>query len=330
MGYKKILRLLIAENPELTQEVVRTVNHLLEFQSKHPQIADLALVAPTPAPAPTSDSVFSVQARASGIMGFTPKALLSRSSLQLTRSPSQSSLLPPRPRSLTLERQLLRGPSPFDPPRRPNSSASSVKSMPGVDRVSRAISEVRGMFVQELGKIFPQLKDQDGLSILGMSSEDHGDISTEKNYIPNAEQIQFTIAYYSQLVGGQDGVSATELPSLSDVSEESTPILPEPSKSLTEHDQKDVALPPDKPEDDAPMSGSTAQGGRGGTIKKMSSTPDLRAAIRPTLETRRNSDDRASLEVSRATRGAAFELAQEEELLRKSHPDNVLKVQPSP
>ncbi|KAF9364320.1 hypothetical protein BGX34_001906 [Mortierella sp. NVP85] len=54
MGYKKILRLLIAENPELTQEVVRTVNHLLEFQSKHPQIADLALVAPTPAPAPTS------------------------------------------------------------------------------------------------------------------------------------------------------------------------------------------------------------------------------------------------------------------------------------
>ncbi|KAF9364321.1 hypothetical protein BGX34_001907 [Mortierella sp. NVP85] len=193
--------------------------------------------------------------------------------------------------------------------------------MPGVDRVSRAISEVRGMFVQELGKIFPQLKDQDGLSILGMSSEDHGDISTEKNYIPNAEQIQFTIAYYSQLVGAQDSVSTTELPSLS---EESAPTLPEPSESHTEHDQKDAALPPDKTDDDAPMSGSTAQGGRG-TIKKMSSTPDLRAAIRPTLETRRKSDDRASLEVSKATRGAAFELAQEEELLRKSHPDNVLK-----
>lgn len=325
MGYKKILRLLIVENPELTQEVVRTVNHLLEFQTKHPDRADLALVAPIPAPASTSNPMFLVQARASGIMAFSPKALLSRSSMQLTRSPSQSSLLPPRPKSLTMERQLFRGTSPFDPPRRPSSSASSIKSMSGVDRVSRAISEVRGMFVQELGKIFPQLKDQDGLSILGMGSEDHGDISTEKHYIPNAEQIQFTIAYYSQLIGGQDNVSTAETPSSPDTSEESVPS-PELSKPFKEHDSKDAALPPDKSEDDVQTSGSATQQGRGGSIKRMSSTPDLRAAIRPAQEARRNSEDKASLELLRATRGAAVELAQEEELLRKNQPDYVLKV----
>ncbi|KAF9960393.1 hypothetical protein BGZ65_012350, partial [Modicella reniformis] len=324
MGYKKILRLLIADNPELTQEVVRTVNHLLEFQSKHPEIADLALVAPIPTTEPTSSPVFSVQARPGGIMGFSPKSLLSRSSVQLTRSPSQSSLLPPRPKSLMMDRHLFHGASPFDPPRRPNSSASSVKSMSGMDRVSQAISEVRGMFVQELGKIFPQLKDQDGLSIHGMSSEDHGDINIEKHYIPNAEQIQFTIAYYSQLIGGQDNVSTAELASSPDVSEASMPS-PEPSKPLKEHSQKDAALPPDKSEDDAPVSGSTTQLERKSSIKKISSTPDLRATTKPALEARRNSEDRMSLELLRATRGAAVELAQEEELLRKSHPDNVLK-----
>ncbi|KAI7817939.1 hypothetical protein BC939DRAFT_312290 [Gamsiella multidivaricata] len=310
-GYKKILRLLITENPELTQEVVRTVNHLLEF-SGDPEIADLALVAPG-LKSSISNPLSSARSRPGVIMGFNPKSLLSRSSVQLIRPQTQDSALPPRPKSFIMDRHLSRGTSPFDLPRRLHST-SSMKAMTGIDRVSQAISEVRGMFVQELGKIFPQLKDQDGLGILGMGNDDAGDASTEKHYIPNAEQIQFTIAYYSQLVGQDnppidDPESPTELPE-----------LPEPPET---HCQKDSALPPDK------LSSSivpgSAQLARSCSLKKMASTPDLRATTKPVLGARRNSEDRTWSEVSKATRGAAVELAQEEELLRKSHPDNVLK-----
>ncbi|KAF9110343.1 hypothetical protein BGX27_006475 [Mortierella sp. AM989] len=213
--------------------------------------------------------------------------------------------------------QAHRGASPFDSPR-PQSSIASIKGMAGIDRVSQAISEVRGIFVQELGKIFPQLKDQDGLGILGMGTDDAGDTSIEKQFIPNAEQIQFTIAYYSQLVG-QDGNSAeyTESPETPEPLEPPTP--PEP---LEKHKQEGSALPPDKLSNSLFPEPTRLERG---PLKKMVSAPDFPVATKLAFVARRNSEDRTFSQVSKATKGAAVELAQEEELLRKSQPDNVLK-----
>ncbi|KAF9979594.1 hypothetical protein BGZ75_009462 [Mortierella antarctica] len=242
-GYKKILRLLIADSPELTQEVVRTVNHLLEFNEDHSDMIDLALVAPG--------------------------------------------------RSLT-----------------------------GIDRVSQAISEVRGIFVQELGKIFPQLKDQDGLGILGMGTDEAGRMSTEKHFIPNAEQIQFTIAYYSQLVG-QDSESIGPANSPESAESLEPPALPKRPDSSQRPGQSDL-IPLSESQSVQPEAEPCKLAKRN-SLKKMVSTPDFRVAKRPSLETRRNSEDRITSALLMATRGAAVELAQEEELLRKSQPDNVLK-----
>ncbi|KAF8947444.1 hypothetical protein BGZ47_009182 [Haplosporangium gracile] len=238
-GYKKILRLLITDNPELTQEVVRTVNHLLEFNDDHPDVADLALVTP--------------------------------------------------------------------------------------DRVSQAISEVRGIFVQELGKIFPQLKDQDGLGILGMGHDETGTTNSERHYIPNEEQIQFTIAYYSQLVG-QDGADFEKEGSseLKEPSEPPEPLEPpEPSAVTT---NPTLLQPPNSTSQGSGLVlGGSSKLEKRSSLKKMMSNPDFRVAKRPTLEARRNSEERIYSEVSKATRGAAVELAQEEEYMRKCQPDNVLK-----
>ncbi|KAF9915854.1 hypothetical protein BX616_005183 [Lobosporangium transversale] len=317
-GYKKILRLLITGDPELTQEVVRTVNYLLEFSSGRTEIADLALIIPglkSSTPAPTLST--QIQSKPGAVIGFSPRSLLSRSSIQLTRPQSQQAL-PPRPKSLVMNGPISRATSPFDPIRR-QSSTLSLRNMTSIDRVSQAISEVRGMFVQELGKIFPQLKDQDGLGILGMGHDDTVFSSAEKDYIPNAEQIQFTIAYYSQLIGqnvSTIGKGTTHNhPPPSESNE-----LPEPSET---HGQKDCALPPDKSQSSISADSSTLQRGR--SLKKMVSTPDFRTSTKSTLEGRRNSEDRTSSEALRAARGAAVELAQEEEILRKSQPDNVLK-----
>ncbi|KAF9194463.1 hypothetical protein BGZ51_009543 [Haplosporangium sp. Z 767] len=321
-GYKKILRLLIANNPELTQEVVRTVNHLLEFKEDHLDIADLALVThglpvlkeSTPA------SVLSTPTKSGSIMNFSPKSLLSRSSVQLARHQSEDSALPPRPKSIVAERRLSRT-SPFDTLRRQNST-SSVKSMIGIDRVSQAISEVRGIFVQELGKIFPQLKDQDGLGILGMGSDEAGNPSMEKHFIPNAEQIQFTIAYYSQLVGQSsapcDVHGPSESPASETLSEPSDPSGP-PEPSEKQEYQLHPAQLSSNPTLGQPTLANKLE--KRGSLKKMVSSPDFHVTMRPALEARRNSDNKSS----KATQGAAVELAREEELLRKSQPDNVLK-----
>lgn len=322
------MRLLITDNPELTQEVVRTVNHLLEFNDDHPDVADLALVTPGPT-TPISSPLLSPSAKPTAMaIGFSPKSILSRSSVQLTRPfqpQSQHSSLPPRPKSLIMDRHLSRGSSPFDSPRR-QSSASSLKTMTSIDRVSQAISEVRGIFVQELGKIFPQLKDQDGLGILGMGHDETGTTNTERHYIPNEEQIQFTIAYYSQLVG-QDGADFEEegSPELKEPSEPTEPPEPpEPPATIT----KSTLLQPPNPtnQGSGPASGGLSKSEKRSSLKKMMSNPDFRVAKRPALEARRNSEERIYSEVSKATRGAAVELAQEEEYLRKSQPDNVLKV----
>ncbi|KAG0376504.1 hypothetical protein BGX24_007644 [Mortierella sp. AD032] len=318
-GYKKILRLLITDNPELTQEVVRTVNHLLEFNDDHPDVADLALVTPSPT-TPIFSPLLSPSAKPTAtVMSFSPKSILSRSSVQITRPHqphSQHSSLPPRPKSLIMDRHISRGASPFDSPRRQNST-TSLKTMTSIDRVSQAISEVRGIFVQELGKIFPQLKDQDGLGILGMGHDETGTTNSERHYIPNEEQIQFTIAYYSQLVG-QD---------ITDLEREGSPESNEPSEP---HSPLATTTDPNLLQ---PLNSTTLGSGSGGSsdlakrssLKKMMSNPDFRVAQRPALEARRNSEERIYSELSKATRGAAVELAQEEELLRKSQPDNVLK-----
>ncbi|KAF9355343.1 hypothetical protein BGX26_006686 [Mortierella sp. AD094] len=316
-GYKKILRLLIMENQELTQEVVRTVNHLLEFSSDHPEITDLALVTSGLKSSASSPNISS-QAKSGTILGFSPKSLLSRSSVQLTRSRTQHLSLPLRPKSLMMDRHVSRGTSPFDPPR-PQSSIGSIKSMTSIDRVSQAISEVRGIFVQELGKVFPQLKDQDGLGILGMGADEVGDASIEKQFIPNTEQIQFTIAYYSQLVGQDSASEGPESPETLETPEPSE-SLKNPSEPLVKLKEEGSALPPDRtnllPESTKPERGS---------LKKMVSTPDFPVATKLAFVARRNSEDRTFSQVSQATKGAAVELAQEEELLRKSQPDNVLK-----
>ncbi|KAG0046828.1 hypothetical protein BGZ83_008006 [Gryganskiella cystojenkinii] len=313
-GYKKILRLLIADDPALTQEVVRTVNHLLEFKDDHPDIADLALVAPGLKTSASSPSISS--SKQGTVLGFNPKSLLSRSSVQLSRPQSQNSALPPRPKSLLMDRHLSRGPSPFDSPRS-QSSGSSLKNMTNIGRVSQAISEVRGMFVQELGRIFPQLKDQDGLGILGMGSDETGHTNAEKNYIPNVEQIQFTIAYYSQLIG-QDGETVDRPDSPSSAQ------TPDPADLSGTTDAKSAASTitsePTKP---IPIGKKPME--RRVSLKKMVSSPDLHKPTKFMLEARRNSEDRLSSELSQATLGAAVELAQEEEYLRKSQPDNVLK-----
>ncbi|CAO3569266.1 unnamed protein product [Mortierella alpina] len=317
-GYKKILRLLIAGSPELTQEVVRTVNHLLEFNEDHSDMTDLALVAPGLKTSISTPQI-PTEPKTGGVISFSPKALLSRSSVQLSRSQSQNSSLPPRPKSFVMDRQPPRGMSPFDTPRRQNHIG---RSLTGIDRVSQAISEVRGIFVQELGKIFPQLKDQDGLGILGMGTDEAGRMSTEKHYIPNAEQIQFTIAYYSQLIGQDSGsVDATSSAEAADSSE--PPELPKRPDSAQRPEQSDL-IPPSEIQSLQPEAESCKLAKRN-SLKKMVSTPDFRVAKRPSLETRRNSEDRIASALSLATRGAAVELAQEEELLRKSQPDNVLK-----
>ncbi|KAF9204679.1 hypothetical protein BGZ49_005001 [Haplosporangium sp. Z 27] len=314
-GYKKILRLLITENQELTQEVVRTVNHLLEFSNDHPESRDLALV--TSGLKSSASSNISTQAKPSTIMGFSPKSLLSRSSVQLNRSRAQDLSLPPRPKSFVMDRHMPRGVSPFDPPR-PQSGIVSIKSITSIDRVSQAISEVRGIFVQELGKIFPQLKDQDGLGILGMGADDIGDMSIEKQFIPNTEQIQFTIAYYSQLIG-QDSASVEHHESPNTPDSLDTPKTLEPP---VKHGQDNSVLSPDKS-----LTGLMPETTKleRGSLKKMASTPDFPVAAKPDFVVRRNSDDRTFSQVSKATEGAAVKLAQEEESLRKSQPDNVLK-----
>ncbi|KAF9292304.1 hypothetical protein BGZ68_008269 [Mortierella alpina] len=317
-GYKKILRLLIADSPELTQEVVRTVNHLLEFNEDHSDMTDLALVAPGLKTSVSTPQI-ETQSKTVGLISFSPKTLLSRSSVQLSRSQSQHSALPPRPKSFVMDRQPPRGTSPFDTSRRQNSVG---RSLPGIDRVSQAISEVRGIFVQELGKIFPQLKDQDGLGILGMGTDETGRLSTEKHYIPNAEQIQFTIAYYSQLVG-QDSefLDTTDSPKAAEHSE--PPELPKRPDSSQRPGQSDLIPLPES--QSLQLEAEPCKLAKRNSLKKMVSTPDFRVAKRPTLETRRNSEERIASALSMATRGAAVELAQEEELLRKSQPDNVLK-----
>ncbi|KAI9239328.1 MAG: hypothetical protein BYD32DRAFT_434967 [Podila humilis] len=304
-GYKKILRLLISDNPELTQEVVTTVNHLLEFSNDHPDIADLSLVAPGLKAAVSNPVMLTDPPRS---LPFSPKSLLSRSSVQLSRPQTQDASLPPRPKSVVMDRHLTRGPSPFDSPRRPSSSSPSLKSISGIDRVSQAISEVRGMFVQELGKIFPQLKDQDGLGILGMGSDESGISSSEKQYIPNEEQIRFTVAYYTQLMSS--GVA--DEPEAQEPTDQPDPPTEPEATSKPSQNLGDLLL--EKP-----------KSGRRGTLKKTSSTPDFRVAEKPALLARRNSEDKQLSEVSWATRGAAVELAQEEEMMRKSQPDNVLK-----
>ncbi|KAF9958547.1 hypothetical protein BGZ72_000216 [Mortierella alpina] len=317
-GYKKILRLLIADSPELTQEVVRTVNHLLEFNEDHSDMTDLALVAPGLKTSVSTPQI-PTQPKPAGIISFSPKTLLSRSSVQLSRPQSQHSSLPPRPKSFVMDRQPPRGTSPFDRPRRPNSLG---RNLTGIDRVSQAISEVRGIFVQELGKIFPQLKDQDGLGILGMGTDEAGRLSTEKHYIPNAEQIQFTIAYYSQLVGQDseftDAVTSPEATESSEPPE--LPKRPDPSQRPGQSDL--IPLPESQP---LQPNVEPCKLAKRNSLKKMVSTPDFRVAKRPSLEARRNSEERITSALSMATRGAAVELAQEEELLRKSQPDNVLK-----
>lgn len=181
-----------------------------------------------------------------------------------------------------------------------------------MDRVSQAINEVRGMFVQELGRIFPQLKDQDGLGILGMGSDETGRTSMEKHYIPNAEQIQFTIAYYSQLIGQDHETS--DRPN-SPISERTLDPAESTGTTTTIPQSSTKAIP-------------VAKSGveRRASLKKMMSSPDLHVVTKPKLGARRKSEDRVSTELSQATRGAAVELAQEEEYLRKSQPDNVLKV----
>ncbi|KAF9999742.1 hypothetical protein BGZ79_006666 [Entomortierella chlamydospora] len=318
-GYKKILRLLITGNQELTQEVVRTVNHLLEFSNDHPEIADLALVTSGLKSSASSPNL-SAQARSGTLLGFNPKSLLSRSSVQLTRSRTQDLSLPPRPKSLIMDRHISRGTSPFGPSR-PQSSIGSIKSMTSINRVSQAISEVRGMFVQELGKVFPQLKDQDGLGILGMGADEVGDAGIEKQFIPNTEQIQFTIAYYSQLVG-QD--SAFEYPESLETLETQEPSESQksPSEPLVELKEEDSTLPPGKSQTNL-LPESTKPGRV--PLKKMASAPDFPVGAKLASVARRNSEDRTLSQVSQATKGAAVELAQEEELLRKSQPDNVLK-----
>ncbi|KAF9964878.1 hypothetical protein BGZ70_005793 [Mortierella alpina] len=317
-GYKKILRLLIADSPELTQEVVRTVNHLLEFNEDHSDMTDLALVAPGLKTSISTPQI-PTEPKAGGIISFSPKTLLSRSSVQLSRSQSQHSSLPPRPKSFVMDRQPPRGTSPFDTPRRQNNIG---RSLTGIDRVSQAISEVRGIFVQELGKIFPQLKDQDGLGILGMGTDEAGRLSTEKHYIPNAEQIQFTIAYYSQLVG-QDSGSTDAISSAEAADSSEPPELPKRPDSAQRPEQSDL-IPPSESQSLQPEA-QTCKLAKRNSLKKMVSTPNFRVAKRPSLEARRNSEDRIASALSLATRGAAVELAQEEELLRKSQPDNVLK-----
>lgn len=322
-GYKKILRLLIADSPELTQEVVRTVNHLLEFNEDHSDMTDLALVAPGLKTSVSTPQI-ETQSKTAGLISFSPKTLLSRSSVQLSRSQSQHSALPPRPKSFVMDRQPPRGTSPFDTSRRQNSVG---RSLPGIDRVSQAISEVRGIFVQELGKIFPQLKDQDGLGILGMGTDETGRLSTEKHYIPNAEQIQFTIAYYSQLVGqDSESLDTTDSPKAAEQSE--PPELPKRPDSSQRPGQRDLIPLPES--QSLQLEAEPCKLAKRNSLKKMVSTPDFRVAKRPTLETRRNSEERIASALSMATRGAAVELAQEEELLRKSQPDNVLKVRLTP
>ncbi|KAF9574448.1 hypothetical protein EC968_006432 [Mortierella alpina] len=317
-GYKKILRLLIADSPELTQEVVRTVNHLLEFNEDHADITDLALVAPGLKTSVSTPQI-PTESKAAGIISFSPKTLLSRSSVQLSRSQSQHSSLPPRPKSFVMDRQPPRGTSPFDTPRQQNNIG---RSLTGIDRVSQAISEVRGIFVQELGKIFPQLKDQDGLGILGMGTDEAGRMSTEKHYIPNAEQIQFTIAYYSQLVGqDSESVDTASSPEAAESSE--PPQLPKRPDSSQRPGQSDLIPLPES--QSLQPEAEPCKLAKRNSLKKMVSTPDFRVAKRPSLEARRNSEDRIASALSMATRGAAVELAQEEELLRKSQPDNVLK-----
>ncbi|KAF9428838.1 hypothetical protein BGZ94_000845 [Podila epigama] len=313
-GYKKILRLLISDNPELTQEVVNTVNHLLEFSNDHPDIADLALVAPGQKPTETSSITQTELPRSNSILSFSPKALISRSSVQLSRPQSQNASLPPRPKSVIMDRHMSRGPSPFDLPRRSNSrSSSSLKNVTGIDRVSQAISEVRGMFVQELGKIFPQLKDQDGLGILGMGSDETGILNSEKHYIPNEEQIQFTVAYYSQLMASSPGDLDNNDLSIQDLPENHPATLSQKSVCKQSEDTGDLLQ----------VEPTTAT--RRGMLKKTASTPDFRVAEKPTFLARRNSEDKQHSEASWATRGAAVELAQEEDMMRKSQPDNVLK-----
>lgn len=198
--------------------------------------------------------------------------------------------------------------------------------MTSIDRVSQAISEVRGIFVQELGKIFPQLKDQDGLGILGMGHDETGTTNSERHYIPNEEQIQFTIAYYSQLVG-QDGSDFEKegSPELKEQSEPPEP--PEPPEQPAVTTNPTLLQPPNLySEGSGPISGESSKLEKRSSLKKMMSNPDFRVAKRPALEARRNSEERIYSEVSKATRGAAVELAQEEEYMRKSQPDNVLKV----
>ncbi|KAF9934047.1 hypothetical protein FBU30_003557 [Linnemannia zychae] len=325
-GYKKILQLLIMGNPELTQEVVRTVNHLLEFNDDNPDVADLALVTPEPK-ATLTDSIRSSQTKATSIpTHFNPKSLLSRSSVQLMRPfqpNSQHSSLPPRPKSLVMDRHLSRGSSPFDSPRRQNST-TSLKTMTSIGRVSQAISEVRGMFVQELGKIFPQLKDQDGLGILGMGHDETGATNSEKHYIPNEEHIQFTIAYYSQLIG-QDGMELESegSPEPSELIEPSEP--PEPPEPPAGSTNLIFTQPSQPLINQGSGSNNLSKLKKRASLKKMMSNPDFRVAQRPALEARRNSDERIYPVVSKATRGAAVELAQEEEYMRMSQPDNVLK-----
>ncbi|KAG0349406.1 hypothetical protein BG004_006435 [Podila humilis] len=308
-GYKKILRLLISDNPGLTQEVVTTVNHLLEFSNDHPDIADLALVAPT-FKSSISNPNGSMESPRPASLIFSPKSILSRSSVQLSRPQPEDASLPPRPKSVLMDRHLSRGLSPFDSPRRPASLSSSTKNISSIDRVSQAISEVRGMFVQELGKIFPQLKDQDGLGILGMGSDEPGDPSCEKNFIPNEEQIRFTVAYYSQLMAAPgDIIDEVNSPERADIPDTPPAMPPKPPRNRS----------------DQVLCAETQPSGNRATLKKTASTPDFRMAEKPLSLTRRNSEEKHLSKISWATRGAAVELAQEEEQMRQSQPDNVLK-----
>ncbi|KAF9972621.1 hypothetical protein BGZ73_004227 [Actinomortierella ambigua] len=305
-GYRKILRLLIDNNPELTQEIIRTVNFLLEFKGEGPSTESMgiSIVGPMPKPSPSDTE----PQRTLSDVSEEGKGTLVRSSFHLSRATTQPSSLPPRPRSFANPPKS----TPLSTASPQRSTASStppkggnyLRGIVGIDRVSNAISEVRGMFVQELGKIFPQLNDQDSLGIVGMGSDESSRSPMTRNYIPTHEQIQFAVAYYSQLLhpeGNSEQDSKTDEGTVKDQEESGTAAV-----------AVDQCVSP-KPGNE-----------RRASLKRMVSEPNLNEVKRPILPGRRKSEEWLK-ETSPLARGAAAEMAEEEEQTRKRLPANVLK-----
>ncbi|KAG0242468.1 hypothetical protein BGW41_004036 [Actinomortierella wolfii] len=313
-GYRKILRLLIDNNPELTQEVIRTVNFLLEFKGEgsSTEAMGLSIVSTTSKPLP-SDTEPQRGTLSNGAdednVGYA------RSSFQLGRAASQISSLPPRPRSLVSPHKSATFSSPISHQQSKHLTSSStppkggtyLRSIVGIDRVSNAISEVRGMFVQELGKIFPQLNDQDSLGIVGMGSDESAQSPTSGNSIPTHEQIQFAVAYYSQLLHPEENVASN---------------TKQEDGVAKDHEDTQATL---SAKDPCPKSVNPLPGNeRRASLKRMSSEPNLNEVVRPSSVTRRKSEEWLN-DTSPLTRGAAAEMAKEEEQTRKKLPANVLK-----